>query len=255
MVEASITNHATSQRATDRHMVGQLAQLAEFVSKPLAFVHDDHIQLPRHVVRSLSGPLCFQGPINRAISRTLALSQLPFSQELRGKLETNEEMKTVVFLLNSDLALIMDLARHCAAVQLFPQLRSCVVRQQREIIEAMLGPGVFMFSMREALAFYPSLPERSQALRLADLEMTGENAPEISDQPASRQSTGPISHLVWEGLATLIAFTRLIDPACAKLLSLRFPKAPDTCESAKLEVTEKQAKEIKALIKRRKLRW
>ncbi len=255
MADKPITNHAASHRAPDRYIVGQLAQLAEFVSKPLAFVHEDHLQLPQHIVSSFSESLFFQAPINRAISRTLALSKLPFSKELRGNLEANEEMKTVVFLLNSDLAVIMDLARHCAAVQLFPQLRSCVARPQRESIAATLGSDVFLFSMREAVAFYPSLAERSGAFRLADLEQVGEEASEISDQSTSAQSSGPISQLVWEGLATLIAFTRRIDPACAKLLGLRFPEAPETCESAKLEVTEKQAKEIKALINRRELRW
>ncbi|MEO9530042.1 hypothetical protein [Roseibium sp.] len=249
----------------ERRTIGQLAHLAACLARPLDFLHEDHLSLPpldAVALRRLAGQPPFRGPLNRAVSKNLGLPELSFGQELANKLETNEDTQIAVRLLQIDPALVLDFARHCAAVQLFPQIRSCVLKSQRKRIEDVLGKDAFLAAVRETPAFYPGLPERSRAVRLSDVFATETSAssPPEAETEAGAEAAAPASPAdihpaIREGLATLVAFVRSADRGCASLFSWRFPRST-AGEHIKAQVlSAEQSSELKMLLKHRGLTW
>lgn len=240
----------------NRKTFGQLAQVAAYVARPLEFVHDDHVDLPplqAQAIRSLAGKTFFRGPINRAASHSLGLSKLSYSADFPARLESEDDLKITFKLLQSEQGVILDLARACAAVQLYPQIRACVLKAQRKHIEAVVGAVAFMTAIRETHMFYPSLPDRSRAVKLDS--MRERNSGAIDDGAGKPTgSDGSIHQIVSQGLATLIAFAGRTDHGCGSFLALRFPKLVPSDQPA-TELTDSQAAEIKILLNRRGLTW
>jgi len=242
----------------DRTTIAQLARLTARLAHPLEFVHDDHLTLPpldAKAVRRLARQPGFRRPLNRAASRSLGLPALSLPRDLASRLQTEEDLKIALNLLQCDRAVLLDCARHCAAIQLYPQVRACVLKAQRKRIEAILGSDAFLTAVRETPVFCPSLPERSSTVRLDNFLTEDEPWEEDATPPAREEATDTIHPLVWEGLATLIAFTRRADRGCATLFALRFPKPGTDDHTAAGAVTDEQAAELKPLLRKRGLTW
>ena len=245
---------------SDSTTIGALAGIAAYITKPLDFVHDDHLALPPldgPALKRLNADASFRAPLNRAAALTLGLSSLAFSPDLAVRARTESDLKIALGLLGSDRAGLLDLARSCAAVQLFPQIRSCVLKSQRRAMEAILGEAAFTAAVRESAVFYPLLAERSRSF-----ELTGQLD---SDDPQARAAIDgaetprpredAIHPIVWEGLATVLAFVRRVEGGCATLLSLRFPKPALGGSSALAPLTDQHAAEFRLLLKRRGMKW
>ena len=244
----------------DQKILGELAQLAAYFVRPLEFVHDDHLSmLPIHAaaIHRLNALASFRGPLNRAASQALGFSKLSLSQGFAARLHSEDDLKLAVTLLQSERPVILALARSCAAVQLFPQIRLCVLKSQRNSMEAILGTDEFIAAVREAPVFYPCLPERSASVQLGRyLDHDDGAAEQDADEAETRRESADIVHpIVWEGLGTLTAFIRRADTACATLFSMLFPKAPANSGPAIVAMTDAQVRELKILLNRRGLTW
>ncbi|KZM47399.1 hypothetical protein [Labrenzia sp. OB1] len=240
----------------DFQIFAQLARTATCVMNPLRFIHDDHVELASldsKAVRQLASCSTFERPLNRALSKKLLLRNSFLSPGLSERLKTDEDLKTALHLLHCEGPVFHRLAKTCTAVQLYPQIKSCVLKSCRKQMETILGPDAFLTSLRETRSFYPSLPKRSEEVRLkpyldgkdAQIKMQKQRD-DAADEP------GPDIHpLVWEGLTTLILFAERVDKGWGKLLALRLPKPPNNINLTQQSLSDAQATELKSLLKHR----
>ncbi|EHS51855.1 hypothetical protein PDO_5011 [Rhizobium sp. PDO1-076] len=246
----------------NRDTAAQIARMAECVIRPLEFVHDDylsHSPLDGQAFKKLAAFPAFCTPLNQAFSRNLGLKQLSFSKDFLRELDENVALKITLRLLQYETAEIVTLARHCAAIQLFPQIRLCVLKSKRKKAETILGSDAFLTAMREAQAFYPCLAERSRAFQLDEVlrpnsDQEGYENPDRETSHGAAQNAHPT---IWEGLKTFIAFARRADPGCATLFSLRFQNPMTTAglTSTAPTLTDMQAAELTTFFRNRGVPW
>jgi hypothetical protein len=249
---------ARHTEAPVRSKVIRLAQLASYMVRPLDYVHNDHLLLPTldaQALRTLTKRAAFRTPFDRTLSESLGLSTLRVARDISTRLDTDEDLNITLALLQSKQAMVLNLAGHCAAIQLFAQIRSCVLKSQRQRLERILGSGAFLAALRQSEVFFPCLSERSRQTDLDsylndEILTDGSHGSSTQSSDNRAESVHPV---LWEGLATLIAFARRADKGCAKILALRFPKPSVNIDN--VEITAPQAQELKTLLRRRGLAW
>ena len=240
----------------DVQILAHLARTAACVLHPLCFIHDDHAKLnllDANAVRQLASYGTFKRPINQALSKRLSLQNLSLSPGWSERLKTDEDLKTAVHLLHCEGSVFYRFAKFCTAVQLYPQIKSCVLKSHRKQMETILGAEAFLASIRETRTFFPSLPKRSEAVLLKP-HLDGLDAQIKSEKEIGSAvgEPGPAVHLlVWEGFTTLISFATRVDEVCGKLLALRLPIPPNDISLSQKSLSDTQVTELKTLLKRR----
>ncbi len=246
-------------QASNRENLARLAQLADFFVRPLEFMHDDHLSelgLGTENIRNLAQHPAFCKPLNRAVISSLGLSKLSFSHDLADRIEADDSLKITLALLRSDQETLISLVKYCTAVQLYPQIRTCVMKSRRKHLAGILGQEAFLTAMRESSVFFPSLVARSKGVQLESYMEESEAATHnFLDLFSLTNFT--LHTLLWEGGATLIAFARKADEACAKLFELRFPNRPEESSVARSEnlLDSSQTEELKKLLIYRGFTW
>lgn len=232
----------------DPMSMARMTRLAACLSRPLEFVHDDHLSLSpldAGALRRLSATHAFRRPMNRAVRESLGLSSLSLPDDLPDRLSDQQsdedDLPLSLQLALGDLSQTTDLLQHCAATQLFPQIRACVLKSQRKQIEDLVTPAAFVGAIRQAQAFYPALAERSRGIRLEDL--------------LGQDTNDGLHPVLAQGLATLLAFVKRSDRSLAALLALRFPRLPGSKPGDITPLNDAQSAELKRLITQRGLTW
>ncbi|MEI2384486.1 hypothetical protein [Breoghania sp. JC706] len=227
--------------------LGDLALLAAHIARPLSHLHADHLVLPplnAGDLRKIAALPPFRKPLNLALSRHLGLTDLAIEPRLAEALAGNADAKLAVAFLKLAPDRLLEISRYCAAAQLYPQIRACVLKSTRQKAQAILGAEAFVVALREVPVFFPNLPVRSAHVRL-EAELDRE---QVDREPADE--AGP-HVLVLEGLKTLMAFARATHRTAATLLAFRFPNALRRHLHTGDTISEIQILELKTLLARR----
>lgn len=231
-----------------------LALVASYMVRPLAHLNGDHLGLnPLNGVsiEKISALPSFRRPLNLALSRHLGLADLLINPDLAQELSAETDIRLAVQFLQFDLPKVIEISKYCAAAQLFPQIRNCVLKSHRQKTEEILGTGAFVTALREVPVFFPNLPERSQKVWIETALREGPEAE--NPDSATAQSTGQNAPhaLILEGLKTLMAFIRTADRTLATLFAMRFPALVSRQLNDAEKISNPQSAELKTLLARR----
>ncbi|PTW56649.1 hypothetical protein C8N35_111112 [Breoghania corrubedonensis] len=227
---------------TSHKALGELALVASHITRPLSHFHEDHLglnPLNADTLKKIASVRSFQAPLNLALARHLGLTDLAIEPGLARDLAERPDAKLVIGFLKLDPGALLDISKYCAAAQLYPQIRRCVLKSNRQKAQAILGSEAFVIALREVPVFFPHLPSRSANVRL-DSEL--EKAPQSDAMPHA---------LVMEGMKTLMAFARATNRTLATLLGFRFPEAVRRQFHTGETISEVQIAELKTLLAHR----
>lgn len=233
--------------------LSELALLGSYIARPLSHLADDYLGLtPLNAasLKQLSSLSVFQRPLNAALSGQLGLADLSYDPNLARDLCEKANAAIAIKFLELDLESILDVSKYCAATQLFPQIRNCVLKSYRLKTQEILGSEAFVTSLRETPVFFKNLPLRSQKVRIETALKDDLTSSENEEKQPSNSS--PVTHaLVIEGLKTLMAFVRATDKTLATLFSYRFPEVVREQLHNAETIDDTQTAELRTLLARR----
>ena len=246
--------------AENERILAQLGSIAARIVRPLDFVHDDHVAIPPmgpSEIRRFAAHPQFEAPINGLLSEKLGLRDLSLTPLVRAAANNEADSETVLALLFADMPALLELARRCAAIQLFPQIRNCILKAHRKRTEMIIGQSAFFASLRGAGTFYRYLPERSGNLTLDDVLTACVPTEEGIDEMGGNRtcSSEPIHPIVWEGMSSLLAYIRKVNASCARLFALRLPKPAMMHKADVLEMSDAQFAEMRLFLRREQIKW
>ncbi len=192
-----------------RETLTRAVRLAKFHTQPLEYVHVAHIAdigsgLSREDISSFSAHPAFAGPMNRAMSKALELALPTLQQHDVAALETNETAKCLFDLVTASRDRFGRFLNSVAAVRLHGAILKCVLKSDRQKIQALFGERAFNLAVREAPLTYPALNFDLGSARLLD---------EIANADAVHEI----------GAVFVRNFVRVEQPALLRLLDLRLP--------------------------------
>lgn len=237
-----------------KQRVTKLARLAMLMARPLDHIHDDHVRLTGldvSTVRRLCRYPRFRGPLNRAVAQDLGIADMSVSEGLGERSDRQEDLRVLLALLQCPLSNLLEIAKHCSAIQYSPLIRSCVAKSQRKPLEAIFGKGACLAALREASTYYPSLASRS-CTRSDDYSSGLQAQRDPGDLGGGAGSVHPY---IRRGIATILVFAMQTDSNCGRLLAVRLPRSTDEEDLDAMPVTEGQAAELRVLFGRGGLVW
>ncbi len=187
-------------------------RIAKVHAHPIGHVHMDHLASFRNTVSSadlgkLAAHSAFARPLHRAVSTALDLTQPTLTQNDLAVLETDTNTQNIFDLVALPQALFDHFIKVVAAVRLHGAILKCVLKSERQRLQAILGDAAFNLAIREAPLTYPALN-----LNLGTRSLF-EKYPEAEGVPAI-------------GATFLAGFVRAEHPNLSRMLTLRLPTLP-----------------------------
>ena|GEM_PF-2420985 len=200
--------------ALDMKAMGLAARLASTILNPVGYVDETRCgvgPLPPSVVKRIAADRSFGRPINRALSKELALDAINFDPALFERLPVNLRSRLALKLVTASAQDVATAALLTATCVLHRRVIGLVMKADRSRFVSVVGEAAFEVATREVPILHSSLAELDKTDGVWTACLDGDQA--------QMQLL-----LMRFGLQVLAAFIDAVEPDLTQLFVLRYPE-------------------------------